>query len=186
MLGDETYRPAGADFHDWRFGKDGIAHPTTCPNCGRKTDSTFINPKFKVRKRKWDISTTYDGYHLVSKRFRSFCVKHGWEGMTFVPLSADNDFFVLRLSRILKFDAQRRETRFENPCPTCRAFYSVIGATPVFLRDIKEPIEEGFFRSDLEFASGPEQSPLILIGVGTAEKLKKQKFQKYALHAVEK
>jgi len=104
--------------------------------------------------------------------------------MTFVPLPADRDFFVLRLSKVLPFDAERRGTRFEDPCPTCQAFYNVIGATPVFLRGITEPIEEGFFRSDLEFASGHEQGPLILVGIGTAEKLKEQNFQKYAQYAV--
>jgi hypothetical protein len=46
-------------------------------------------------------------------------------------------------------------------------------------------IKEGFFRSDLEFASGPEQHPLILVGVGTADELRKQKFQKFDLEEVE-
>jgi hypothetical protein len=105
--------------------------------------------------------------------------------MIFVPLPADKDFFVLRLSKVLPFDAQRRKTRFEDPCPTCGAFYSMIGATPVFLRDVTEPIQEGFFRSDLEFASGPEQHPLILVGLRTAEKLRKQEFRKLDFLKVE-
>lgn len=185
MLGDETYRPPLATgFHDWRFGQEGIAHPATCQTCGRKTDPTYINPEFKVKRRSRDISATYDGYTLVSGRFRTFCEKQGWHGMSFIPLPSDKGFFVLRLSNVLPFDAERRGTRFEKLCPECRAFYDVIGATPAYLRDITEPIEEGFFRSDLEFASGPEQSPLILVGVRTAEKLKEQKFQKYVLHAV--
>lgn len=185
MLGVRTYRPPrSAGFHDWRFGENGVAHPATCATCGRKTDPTYINSEFKAKRRKRDISATYDGYDIVSTRFRRFCEEQGWQGMTFVPLPADRDFFVLRLSNVLPFDAERRGTKFEDPCPTCRAFYNVIGATPVYLRGIREPIDEGFFRSDLEFASGPEQGPLILVGVGTAEKLKEQKFQKYALHAV--
>lgn len=187
MLGDETYRPStSGGFHDWRFGKDGVAHSATCPTCGRRTDPTFINPEFKVKTRKWDISTTYDGYCLVSTRFRLFCEKQRWQGMTFASLPADNDFFVLRLANVLEFDAERRATRFENPCSTCRSFYNVIGATPVYLREINERIEEGFFRSDLEFGSGPEQCPLILLGVATARKLKEQKFQKYASDSVTK
>jgi hypothetical protein len=93
MLGDETYRPPrSAGFHDWRFGKDGVPHPATCPTCGRKTDSEYVNPKFKARRRTWDISHTCDGYVIVSKHFREFCEKHGWHGMTFLPLPADKDF----------------------------------------------------------------------------------------------
>jgi hypothetical protein len=185
MLGNETYRPPrSAGFHDWRFGKDGVPHPATCPTCGRKTDPDYVNPKFRAKRRTWDISATYDGYKIVSERFREFCLKHGWEGMTFVPLPSDTDFFVLRLSNILPFDTKRSGTRFEDPCPTCSAFYNVIGATP-YLRDVTEPIQEGFFRSNLEFASGHEQHPLILVGIGTAEKLLEQKFQKFNLEEVE-
>lgn len=186
MLGDETYcPPRSAGFHDWRFGKNGVPHPATCPRCGRKTDPEYVNPKFKAKRRRWDISATYDGYDIVSKRFRAFCLKYCWQGMTFVPLPADTDFLVLRLSKVLPLDAKRCGVTFEDRCPMCRAFYNVIGASPVYLRDVTEPIPEGFFRSDLEFASGPEQHPLILVGIGTAEKLRKQKFQKLDLEAVE-
>jgi hypothetical protein len=186
MLGDETYRPRrSAGFHDWRFGKDGVPHPATCPICGRKTDSDFVNPKYKAKRRTWDIGATCDGYDIVSKRFREFCRKNRWKGMPFVPLPADQDFFVLRLSNVLPFDSKRRRTRFEDACPKCGEFYNVIGANPVYLRGVTEPIQEGFFRSDLEFASGPEQHPLILVGIGTAEKLRKQKFQKFDLEEVE-
>ena len=186
MLGEETYRlPCSAGFHDWRFGKDGMPHPATCPTCGRKIDPEYVNPKFKAKRRTWDFSTTYDGYHIVSKRFREFCLTHGWEGMTCVPLPADKEYFVLRLSTLLPFDVKRRGTRFEDLCPACGAFYNVTGANPVYLRGITEPIQEGFFRSDLEFASGPEQNPLILVGIRTAEELQKQKFQKFDLEAVE-
>ena len=182
MLGPDTYRPArAAGFHDWRFGKDGVPHPATCLTCGRKTNPEYINPKFKAKRRTWDISATYDGYLLVSRRFCKFCQQQGWEGATFVPLPADNDFFVLRISNVLPFDARRRE----DPCPTCGGFYNVIGPIPVYLRDVTEPIQEGFFRSDLEFASGPEQHPLILIGVGTAEKLQKQALRKLNMVEVE-
>lgn len=103
MLGPDTYRPPRtAGFHDWRFGKDGVPHPATCPNCGRKTDSEYVNPK------------------------------QGCEGVTFVPLPADRDFFVLRLANVVPFDAKRRKTRFEDLCPKCGGFYNVIGATPVY------------------------------------------------------
>ena len=184
MLGGGTYRPPrSAGFHDWRFGKDGVPHPATCGTCGRKTDPNYVNPSFSPKKR-WDISATYDGYCIVSCRFRDFCLIRRWQGMTFVRLPADMGFFVLRLSSVLRFDAERRRTRFEHKCPTCGAYYSVIGADPTFLRDVTEPIKEGFFRSDLEFGSGPTQHPLILLGIDTAEKLRRERFQNYYLREV--
>jgi len=186
MLGDETYcPPRSLGFHDWRFGTDGMPHPATCKKCGRKTRPDYVSPTFRARKRKWDISATYDGYDIVSRRFRDFCRRHRWKGMSFVPLPADDDFFVLRLSCIVPFDAKRCETQLEDRCPVCRAFYNVIGASPAFLRGVTKPITQGFFRSDLEFGSGPEQSPLIFVGITTAAKLRKQGFKSFELEEVE-
>src|SRR4051812_22112927 len=148
MLGPDTYSvPPAAGFHDWRFGKDGVPHPATCGTCGRKTDSAYINPAFRVRRRKWDISATYDGYTLVSKRFRDLCERHRWTGVHFASLPADPSFFVLRVLPAVAFDAERRETRFVQPCPTCRAFYGVAGATPVYLKGVTQPLRGGFFRT---------------------------------------
>ena len=185
MLGPETYfplKPKG--FHHWRFGTDGVPHPATCAACGRKTDPTYINPHFRVKKRKRDLTMTYDGYALVSTRFRDFCELHSWTGAVFVPLPADKNFFVFRLSDVLTFDSERRETRFGKRCSVCDAHYEVTGAYPAYLRGIKEPIKEGFFRSDLEFAAGPEQSPIIILGIDTAMTIKAQKFKLCDLEAV--
>jgi endogenous inhibitor of DNA gyrase (YacG/DUF329 family) len=186
MLGGPTYRATRiGGFHDWRFGQDGVPHPATCPECGSKTDRDYINPDFRPKKRRRDINSTYDGCIIVSRRFRDFCRRNGWKGLTFVRLPADSDFFVLHISSLLRFDAKKRKTRFENPCPTCGGFYSVIGADPVYLRGVRKPIQEGFFRSDLEFGSGPMKHALTLVGIKTAERLTNRKFPKFYLKEVE-
>lgn len=185
MLGEETYRQASpAKYHDWRFGRDGIPHPATCPTCGRKIDLDFVNPEFRANHRNWDIGVTYDGYDIVSKALRDYCRSNDWQGITFVPLPADPDFFVVRLTRVLRFDADRRGTRFEKLCPSCGKYNSVAGATPVYLRDIKEPIADGFFRTDVEFGSAHEQGPLMLVGVRTAEQLRKKGFRNCDLEPI--
>jgi hypothetical protein len=105
--------------------------------------------------------------------------------MSFVRLHADPERFVLRLANVLAFDAERRGTRFLSPCPACGAFYDVVGATPAFLRGVREPIERGFFRSDLVFGSGPEQRPLLFVGIRTAEALNEKRFEGYMLRPVQ-
>jgi len=63
MLGKETYRPSRIEgFHDWRFGKDGVPHPATCPKCGSRIDPAYVNPDFRPKRRRRDINITYDGY----------------------------------------------------------------------------------------------------------------------------
>jgi hypothetical protein len=185
MLGPDTYRvPAAAGFHDWRFGADVVPHPATCRTCGRKVDPAYVNPAFRVRRRTWDISATYDGYTLVSKRFRVLCERHRWSGVEFAALPADPDFFVLRVAPVVAFDAERRQTRFEQHCPTCDAFYAVVGATPVFLKNVTEPLRGGFFRTDLEFACGPEQHPLTIVGIDVAQVLRDTAFREFYLKPI--
>ncbi len=186
MLGDETWYPDDpGGFYSWRIAQNGRPHPATCPACGRKTDPTYINPSYKVKKRRWDFGMTRDGYFSVSQRFRQFCEDQGWAGMEFVTLPADDQFFVLRLTRILTFDAARCEIRFEKFCRQCGAHHDVVGAIPVHLRGVSEAIEEGFFRSDLEFGSGHEHHPLILVGTKTAPKLRSQRFLRMQFDPVE-
>lgn len=170
MLGSDTYRVRDeVGYYHWRFGVDGVPHAATCPTCGRKTDAEYINPAFRVHHRRRDIVATYDGYRLVSSRFRDFCIANNWHrDVQFAPLPADDEYFVLRPSTVVKFDSERGKTRFDEHCPKCDHYFSVVGATPVYLRGITETISEGFFRTDLAFASGHEQSPLIILGTETA------------------
>jgi hypothetical protein len=184
MLGDETYRPADGEFHDWRFGLAGLPHPATCGSCGRKTDPDYVSPSFRVKHRRRDLVATYDGYTLASKRLRDFCIGRRCAGVSFERLPNDDGFFWLRPTRVIAFDAQARQTRFEKRCPGCGAFYDVVGATPARLRGVSEPLLEGFYRTDIEFGSGPEQHPLVLVGTRTAEALRTEKLSGLELQAV--
>ncbi len=186
MLGPNTYRVSTeAGYYDWRFGVDCIPHPATCPTCGRKTDPEYVNPGFRVRRRKRDLVATCDGYVLVSARFREFCESHKWHhDVEFAALPADDNFFVFKPSRTLQFDAGRRKTRFENHCPECKHYFNVIGATPVFLLNVNDPVSEGFWRTDLEFASGHEQHPLLIVGIETAQAIEREAFRLVDLEPV--
>ena len=132
MLGEET-GPAELHpgFHDWRFLKNGVPHPATCQVCDRKTDLEFVNPRFRVSRRKWDAVVTGDGYYLVSSAFRDVARRYGWTDVGFAELPGDPDYFWLRPSRIVAFDSDRRETRFEHRCPACKGWFDVVGAHPI-------------------------------------------------------
>jgi len=172
MLGIDTHNFAGASL----FSNDQPAHPATCSQCGRKTDPDFVSPVYRVRKRRRDATATYDGYFLVSERFKAQCDRERWLGVEFVRLPADPAFFWLRSIRMLEFDAERRETRFKRYCTACRGYCDVIGANPIYLKGISGPLGEGFYRTDLQFASGPEQHPLIIVGPRTGQQIKSQKY----------
>jgi hypothetical protein len=173
MLGDET-EPAEIypGFHDWHFLHNGAPHPATCPVCDRRTDPQFINPRFRVSRRKWDAVVTGDGYYLVSSVFRAVAREYGWIDVEFAELPGDSDYFWLRPSRTIAFDAERRATRFEHRCPACKGWVEVVGAHPIMLRGVDRPLAAGIFQTDIEFGSGHGQCPLIVVGMETAAQIK--------------
>lgn len=147
-----------------------------CPSCGYRTDFTEINPEYVLRSRARDLSATFDGHWIASVRLRDFCAMYGYTTLQFCKFPNDPYHFGFLPTMIVRFDALRRQTRFENLCPTCGNYESVIGTKPCFLL-VSQPINDGFFRSDLFFASGNEKHPILIIGLEMREKLKKAKLK---------
>lgn len=141
-------------------------HPV-CPRCGIAVDKEWVDPGFKLAKTRYDLSYTMDGYVIVSERFRGFA--HG-RGARFIPLPSSGGFYSLRVDEVVPFDTKRRRTRFEDRCDECSRFQTVVGATPVFLVN-DTPLPDRFVRTDVEFGSGDEWHPLILVGSGLRDDL---------------
>jgi len=132
----------------------------TCLSCGFKIDFTYINKDFNLRKKVNDLSFTYDGYCIVSLKFKEACNRHNIAGADFIALPKENGYFFFRPNRIIEFDHQKRKTRFENMCEECGNYESVTGNKPAY---IKGNLTAGFFRTDILFGSGNEKSPLIIV-----------------------
>jgi hypothetical protein len=142
-----------------------------CVGCGRRVDQFYHNPEFRFDKTlRFDTCATYDGQALVSARFKEFCISNQLSGVTFLDFKLASGVFHLIVDRIVPFDTARRGTRFSGMCPTCKRYWSVIGATPAYLVGDRK-LEEGLYRSDLFFGEGDEQHPLLFAGISTAEKM---------------
>jgi hypothetical protein len=99
-----------------------------------------------------------------------------WELDGLVALPADRGFYWFRPRRELAFTATTSK-----PCPTCHGFYNVIGPQPLFCQGLRAPLAPGFYRSDLEFGSGPEQGPVIVVGAETGDALRRAQLSGVAL-----
>ncbi|WP_139140378.1 hypothetical protein [Variovorax boronicumulans] len=163
MLGDETYEPDDQS-SEWRFGVAGRPHPATCPVCGVKVDAHYIGPRYRVKKRRRDITATYDGYILVSERLRSVLQEGGAAKEDFIALPADPNFYWLRPQKTLEYLAAERAKR----CPACGQFVDEVAPIPLFLGKLVEPIAAGVYRSSLEFGSAPLKAFQVVVGVRTA------------------
>ena len=174
-----AYQLSGHDNDTWAYKWPGAPR---CQACGYVTNRDTIDPALRVKRRRLDVSSTYDNVLLVSRRLAEACLDE-WE-VGLVPLTADPEFLALRPPRIVPFDAERRGTRFENKCSLCGRYESVVGAKPGFLRISALPTPDGFFRTDLEFGSGDEKSPLIVASLSVRERLMRR-FPRLEWHAME-
>jgi len=188
MLGEET-RPAATDaerqYFDWRFTKDGGQHPATCPQCGRKTDPDYIDPHFKLRRKRMDMSATYDDYVIVSERFRDFCIERAIAGIEFVALPSQPKHFRLVVRNVLEVDLEASVgVRQQCYCDRCGEYAGVFGTGGLRFKGVEGPIQ-GFFRTDLEFAQAHELGPVLIIDCELAAAMKAAKFRGLCLNKIE-
>ena len=121
------------------------------------------------RKRKYDISSSYDGVTMVSRRFKELYEHSGMTGLQFTDLG--DDAFAIRSTNIVRFDTLRSAVRFVKKCDVCGRYESVVfsGAVALLPGNVVPPV--GFARTDLEFASGDEKHPILLCGDEVAKML---------------
>ena len=148
-----------------------------CDRCGTKRIRPNPLPDFRLYKKTLDLSATLDGFDIASARFKTFCEAHRCAGVEFTSIPCLPKFFNMTVTPIVEFDTVKRGTEFEDYCTECGNYESVIGATPVALKNVIAPLTEGFFRTDVEFASGHEKSPVLIVGVHTYELLKPERFK---------
>ena len=153
-----------------------------CPKCGYRTDYRYTNKDFKLKRKTMDFSSTYDGVTIVSQRFKDFCVRNGYDNLVFILLSKVPYFYQLYVNgNVLEFEA----TKKDKYCDVCGQYESVTGPF-MMLDDITEPLKDGFYQSDLWFASGNEKSPLTIIAPETKAKLDREKIKNVCLNKIVK
>jgi hypothetical protein len=137
-----------------------------------------------LKKRQYDISSTYDGVVVVSEAFKTVYETEHLSGLSFRPLPDDPGFYAITAGRIVEYDAERRQTLFVKRCHICNQFESVAGATPAYLKKGAIIGIREFVRTDLEFGSTDEKAPLLICGGSAADTLRKTKMRGRDLIAI--
>lgn len=152
--------------------EDSKTRPGTCPVC-HNTMEKIPDLIYKISRRKGDMFYTYDGFSIVSERFKCFCDERGYPDLTFVALTKSKGFYFFMPQRIYKLDYIRRKVEFIDKRDCCGCYDEVIGATPAY----KDPdffMESNDFicRSEWDFGSYGQKSPLIIAGLDTVSAMK--------------
>ncbi len=128
-----------------------------------------------ARELPFDLSTSYDGVLVASKHFVSAASDVDSSALELRNLQ--KGLLAIRPTVVVAFDSKKRGTRFERQCAACGQYESVIGATPVQLVEGSVVPEDGFARTDVEFGSGDEKTPIVLCGARMAERLSREKLR---------
>lgn len=137
---------------------------TRCLACGQLTAKRTEDLSTTEIKRapRLDITTSVDGVCVVRQNAKVELERLFERQIEFQPLHGG--LYAAMPKLIVPFDAAARKTRFIKPCSECSEYESVVGATPVFLVGGSSVPNGRIARTDLEFGSNDEKSPLFLLG----------------------
>ena len=165
-------------------------YPYCCDSC-HYTTKQELNPDFRLAhqrydfshiklhsvRKHYDVSYTWDGYLIVSKRFKQFCEEKSYQSVVFYSIPQESDFYFLESSKIIPLDYARRKVDFHNLCTKCNRYEWVIGATPNYTQEGFVMEENIFYRSEYDFGDFNNKSPLIIVSLRMAKELAAQKFK---------
>ena len=181
------YRISGYDNNSYMTGCCDRLFPEAgdvpkCEKCGYRTDYRYTDKNFVLKRKTMDFSSTYDRVMIVSLKFKEFCKRYGYENLVFVELPKSPNFFHFYIEgNILEFNARQKD-KF---CDACGQYKNVIMPS-MKLENITEPLPDGFYQSDLWFASGNEKSPITVISPVTKANLDREKFKNICMNKIEK
>ncbi len=147
-----------------------------CTDCGSVVDRGYTPRTLHLDKCVYDLSSTYDGHDITSQKFKDFCQRWKIPDLNFVKVNEAPSLYELRPRLILAVDVERSGVEFEDRCQTCGQYESVTGPPAPYLKDLREPIETGVFRTDIEFG-GLKKGPSLIVGIKTKELMENEKLR---------
>lgn len=159
-------------------------HPFSCSQCNVQLINAY-NPKMTFKKKNFDISSTYDNYTIVSKRFVEYVIHSGYKNLSFLPLLKDDKFFYFDLSSLptLKEDDSSSELEMEDRCDLC-GYIPTFGYLSYEFQNSKQEIKRGFFRSERRLGRTKANSFNLIIGIDTYKEIELEKFSGRDIHAL--
>jgi hypothetical protein len=160
---------------------EGLTNIPTCDKCGYRTDYRLNNVHFKLTRKIYEFSYTYDGVVIVSLRFKEFCGRNGYNNLRFIELERSFGFFQMSVTNnVLPYRARLKEKL----CDKCGQYEEIIGPS-IDEQKVHEPLKDQFYQSDLWFGSGNSKSPVLIVGEATKRKLEGEKFKNIIFKSIE-
>ncbi len=164
-----------------KVDRDRYIHCDSCKMIQNKRnliDSHLLT--FKLKRKKYQISGTYDGFFVVSQHFKDLYEQLKWSGVKFYSLPKSNGFYIVECLNIVNINKTMRPVEFEDKCSTCGNYLGTYGNIPCYIdiADMKKMKANCFYRSDLEFGYDFEQVYSLFVSEEILNVLKQNKLVK--------
>lgn len=146
----------------------------TCDYCNDIL-AKFPNTDFLPNKRFFNFGCTYDGYHIVSHKFKCLCDSLDIKDVEFLELTRSDGFYYINPLQTYWLDEKASQIKhIGEPCPHCGGYLWTGCPNALFSINGNE-IKDHFLRkTNIKFGDRFRQAPLIIIDVDTAKEFKRQ------------
>jgi hypothetical protein len=145
-----------------------------CQLCGSKLSRAIDSPSFYLKKKSYDVSSTYDGFLIGSEKFVSLITQLAPGSFIAREVPFDKRYttryWMLEFKHVVKIDRSRALPEFGPVCAQCGQHTHIVGARHYFL-DASSILRSGAYRTDLQFADGFEKSPVVIVTENVAKVL---------------
>ena len=151
----------------------GEKDPGLCEKC--KTRLKMIpNPNYRVRIKGRDFQNTYDGYYIVSERFKSFCEQNNYPNLSFTQTKTKG-YYTFLPQKIYQTSSDIGITYSHlNEC--CDLYSHVYVSHRLYVRDKNFIQEEDDFIARTEILYGDNSYKYYMIVIGNKTYVKMKEF----------
>ena len=116
-------------------------------------------PTYKIKRKKYHLSGSYDGFKVVSQEFKDLYEISSWQGLAFYPVPKSKGFYLIECSQQVVLNEAKRPIEFESKCNECGLYMGVYGSVPPYIdADVFQKLKPNtVYRSNLEFGYDFEQ-----------------------------
>ena len=131
----------------------------TCNTCNlilnKRTLIESHLPKYKIKRKKYHLSGSYDGFNVVSQSFKELYESSNWQGFVFYDIPKSKGFYLVECTEIVILNETERPIEFDDKCDECSQYMGVYGSFPPYINEIEiqKMKPNTFYRSNLEFAT---------------------------------
>jgi hypothetical protein len=142
-----------------------------CPIC-HNTLGHIPNQSVVIHNRNWDLSTTYDGYWIISEKFYDFCKEGNYKNLRIIPLSNSKGLYYFEPMDIFGLDYELYGTKYINKRDCCGSYDEIIKPPVIKAKDFNIESNDFIMKSGTLFGPHEKKIFTIIIGNETAKKMK--------------